>query len=92
MESGLLFNLAKPLVESIQLSLKTLGENASDVPLEERDLPINYVFIAILLMLSTYILLHILILFHLGLLQLYYLLLCVSLDSYSLLLLLIWQE
>lgn len=43
--------LAKPLVESIQLSLKTLGDNAKDVPLEERDLPINYVFIAILLML-----------------------------------------
>ena len=43
--------LAKPLIESIQLSLKTLGENANDVPLEERDLPINYVFIAILLML-----------------------------------------
>ncbi|HIF29296.1 MAG: oligopeptide transporter, OPT family [bacterium] len=43
--------LAKPLIESIQLSLKTLGENANDVPLEERDLPINYVFITILLML-----------------------------------------
>ena len=43
--------LAKPLIESIQLSLKTLGENASDVPLEERDLPINYVFMAIVLML-----------------------------------------
>jgi len=43
--------LAKPLVESIQLSLKTLGESGNDIPLEERDLPVNYVFIAILLML-----------------------------------------
>tara|TARA_Y100000389_G_scaffold59757_1_gene55881 strand:+ start:2634 stop:4475 length:1842 start_codon:yes stop_codon:yes gene_type:complete len=43
--------LAKPLIESIQLSLKTLGENANDIPLEERDLPVNYVFIAILIML-----------------------------------------
>ena len=43
--------LAKPLVESIQLSLKTLGESGGDIPLEERDLPVNYVFIAILLML-----------------------------------------
>jgi len=43
--------LAKPLVESIQLSLKTLGESGDDIPLEERDLPVNYVFIAILLML-----------------------------------------
>jgi putative OPT family oligopeptide transporter len=43
--------LAKPLVESIQLSLKTLGESGNNIPLEERDLPVNYVFIAILLML-----------------------------------------
>mgnify|MGYP001181230427 FL=1 len=43
--------LAKPLIESIQLSLKTLGESGDNVPLEERDLPVNYVFIAILLML-----------------------------------------
>ena len=43
--------LAKPLVESIQLSLKTLGESGDDIPLEERDLPVNYVFMAILLML-----------------------------------------
>lgn len=43
--------LAKPLVESIQLSLKTLGESGNDIPLEERDLPVNYVFMAILLML-----------------------------------------
>ena len=44
--------LAKPLVESIQLSLKTLGENSDSIPLEERDLPINYVFMAIVLMLG----------------------------------------
>lgn len=43
--------LTKPLVESIQLSLKTLGESGDDIPLEERDLPVNYVFMAILLML-----------------------------------------
>ena len=43
--------LAKPLVESIQLSLKTLGENSDNISLEERDLPINYVFFAILAML-----------------------------------------
>jgi len=43
--------LAKPLIESIQLSLKTLQENSDNVSLEERDLPINYVFIAILAML-----------------------------------------
>jgi len=43
--------LAKPLIESIQLSLKTLGENSDNILLEERDLPINYVFIAILAML-----------------------------------------
>ena len=44
--------LAKPLIESIQLSLKTLGENSDSIPLEERDLPINYVFMAIVLMLG----------------------------------------
>ena len=43
--------LAKPLIESIQLSLKTLQENSDNISLEERDLPINYVFIAILTML-----------------------------------------
>ena len=43
--------LAKPLIESIQLSLKTLGETSDNISLEERDLPINYVFIAILAML-----------------------------------------
>ncbi len=43
--------LAKPLVESIQLSLKTLKEDSDRVPLEERDLPINYVFIGILALL-----------------------------------------
>ena len=43
--------LAKPLIESIQLSLKTLQENSENISLEERDLPINYVFIAILAML-----------------------------------------
>ena len=44
--------LAKPLIESIQLSLKTLQENSDNISLEERDLPINYVFIAILAMLA----------------------------------------
>ena len=43
--------LAKPLIESIQLSLKTLGENSDNISLEERDLLSNYVFIAILAML-----------------------------------------
>ena len=43
--------LAKPLVESIQLSLKTLKESSDNISLEERDLPINYVFIAIIAML-----------------------------------------
>ena len=43
--------LAKPLVESIQLSLKTLKEDSDSIPLEERDLPINYVFIGILVLL-----------------------------------------
>tara|TARA_B100000579_G_scaffold34000_1_gene23788 strand:+ start:382 stop:2223 length:1842 start_codon:yes stop_codon:yes gene_type:complete len=43
--------LAKPLIESIQLSLKTLKENSDNISLEERDLPINYVFVAIIAML-----------------------------------------
>ena len=43
--------LAKPLIESIQLSLKTLNESSDNISLEERDLPINYVFIAIIAML-----------------------------------------
>ena len=43
--------LAKPLIESIQLSLKTLNENSDNISLEERDLPINYVFMAIVMML-----------------------------------------
>ena len=43
--------LAKPLIESIQLSLKTLKESSDNVSLEERDLPINYVFMAIIAML-----------------------------------------
>ena len=43
--------LAKPLIESIQLSLKTLKESSDNISLEERDLPINYVFIAIIAML-----------------------------------------
>ena len=43
--------LAKPLIESIQLSLKTLKENSENISLEERDLPINYVFMAIVMML-----------------------------------------
>ena len=43
--------LAKPLIESIQLSLKTLQENSDNISLEERDLPITYVFLAILAML-----------------------------------------
>ena len=44
--------LAKPLIESIQLSLKTLKESSDNISLEERDLPINYVFIAIIAMLA----------------------------------------
>ena len=43
--------LAKPLIESIQLSLKTLKESSDNISLEEMDLPINYVFIAIIAML-----------------------------------------
>ena len=43
--------LAKPLIESIQLSLKTLQENSDNISLEERDLPINYVIVAIIAML-----------------------------------------
>jgi len=43
--------LAKPLIESIQLSLKTLRESSDNISLEERDLPINYVFMAIVIML-----------------------------------------
>ena len=43
--------LAKPLIESIQLSIKTLKESADNLSLEEKDLPINYVFMAILVML-----------------------------------------
>ncbi len=43
--------LAKPLIESIQLSIKTLKESAKNLSLEEKDLPINYVFMAILAML-----------------------------------------
>ena len=43
--------LAKPLIESIQLSLKTLKESSDNILLEERDLPINYVFVAIIAML-----------------------------------------
>ena len=44
--------LAKPLIESIQLSLKTLKESSDNISLEERDLPINYVFVAIIAMLA----------------------------------------
>ena len=43
--------LAKPLIESIQISIKTLKESADNLSLEEKDLPINYVFAAILAML-----------------------------------------
>ena len=43
--------LAKPLIESIQLGLKTLKESSGNISLEERDLPINYVFVAIIAML-----------------------------------------
>jgi len=45
--------LARPLIESIQLSLKTLKESSDNISLEERDLPINYVFVAIIAMLVT---------------------------------------
>ena len=44
--------LARPLIESIQLSLKTLKESSNNISLEERDLPINYVFVAIIAMLA----------------------------------------
>ena len=44
--------LTKPLIESIQLSLKTLKESSDNISLEERDLPINYVFVAIIAMLA----------------------------------------
>jgi len=44
--------LTKPLIESIQLSLKTLKESSDKISLEERDLPINYVFVAIIAMLA----------------------------------------
>jgi len=44
--------LARPLIESIQLSLKTLKESSDNISLEERDLPINYVFVAIIAMLA----------------------------------------
>ena len=43
--------LARPLIESIQLSLKTIKESSDNISLEERDLPINYVFVAIIAML-----------------------------------------
>ena len=43
--------LAKPLIDSIQLSLKTLKESSDNISLEEKDLPINYVFVAIIAML-----------------------------------------
>ncbi len=46
-----IIQLAKPLIESIRLSLKTLQEDSDNIALEERDLPINYVFIGILALL-----------------------------------------
>ena len=46
-----IIQLAKPLIESMKLSLKTLNRDSDSVPLEERDLPINYVFIGILVLL-----------------------------------------
>jgi len=46
-----IMQLAKPLIESISLSLKTLKEDSDNIALEERDLPINYVFIGILALL-----------------------------------------
>ena len=46
-----IIQLAKPLIESMKLSLKTLNRDSDSVPLEERDLPINYVFIGVLVLL-----------------------------------------
>ena len=46
-----IMQLAKPLIESISLSFKTLKEDSDNIALEERDLPINYVFIGILALL-----------------------------------------
>ena len=46
-----IIQLFKPLIESMKLSLKTLNRDSDSVPLEERDLPINYVFIGILILL-----------------------------------------
>ena len=46
-----IIQLAKPLIESIRLSSKTLQEDSDNIALEERDLPINYVFIGILALL-----------------------------------------
>ena len=46
-----IMQLAKPLIESISLSLKTLQEDSDNIALEERDLPINYVFIGVLALL-----------------------------------------
>ena len=46
-----IMQLAKPLIESISLSLKTLKEDSDNIALEERDLPINYVFIGVLALL-----------------------------------------
>ena len=46
-----IMQLAKPLIESISLSLKTLQEDSDNITLEERDLPINYVFIGVLALL-----------------------------------------
>ena len=46
-----IIQLFKPLIESMKLSLKTLNRDSDSVPLEERDLPINYVFIGVLVLL-----------------------------------------
>ena len=46
-----IIQLFEPLIESMKLSLKTLNRDSDSVPLEERDLPINYVFTGILILL-----------------------------------------
>ena len=56
-----LIKLFKPLIEGIKASLKALKDNNSekDIPLEEKDMPINYVGIALAALLIPVFLLYI---------------------------------
>ncbi len=56
-----LIKLFKPLIEGVKASLNTLNDNSSDkeVPLEEKDMPINYVGIALLAFLVPVFLLYV---------------------------------